>query len=134
MLRRWIKETFGLSYLDELRLYIALGVVRDKMIPAIKAFFMDPTAASRYIRSAIWALYAAYTTGMLPAALLQTKTGWYIAQFLPALAFMIGAGEKNQSAGVLKAIANDPMVSVTAANVETADAARLKGETTPPGM
>ena len=109
-LREYLEETFGLTKLDELRLYVAWGVVRDKMIPAFKRFFTDETAFTGYMRAGIWALYAAYTSGMLPGAIMDTKLSWYVAQFLPTIAFMIRAGDKNQSPGEIKQIANDPFV------------------------
>lgn len=75
------------------------------MIPAIKEFFTDETAFVRIIRSGVWALYAAYTTGMLPQALTSTKLGWYVVQFLPAVAFMLGAGDKTPP--VVKSLATN---------------------------
>lgn len=93
-LRKWAEETFGLGYLDEFRLFVAWGVVRDKMIPAIKAFFWDETVFVRITRAGIMALSVAINTGQIPGVS-TTKWGWYLAQSLPVLALFFGAGDKN---------------------------------------
>lgn len=64
------------------------------MIPAIKAFFWDETAFIRYSRAALYFLYVAVSQGLVPG-LSDTKIGWWLAQFLPVVALMLGAGQKN---------------------------------------
>src|SRR5262249_26031654 len=66
---------------------------REEVIPYIKAFFWDETAFRRYMRAAIYILFVCLQFSQ--NSLTATKWGWWIVQFMPVLAFLIGAGDKN---------------------------------------
>lgn len=90
LLRKWAEEIFGLSYLDEARLWMAWPVVRDKMIPWFRNLLWDETSFVRYTRAGIMALSVAITTGQVPW-LSNSKYGWWLAQAMPVLALWMGS-------------------------------------------
>lgn len=76
------------------------------MITVIRKFLWDETAFIRYSRAGLYLLYVSVAQGLVPG-LSDTKAGWWIAQFLPVIALMLGAGEKNRSPEEIKSIAHD---------------------------
>lgn len=75
------------------------------MITFVKSFLWDETAFIRYSRAMIYGLSVAITQGMIPG--LSGTKFWWVAQFLPVLALMLGAGDKNRTPAESKAIAHD---------------------------
>ncbi len=92
------------------------------MIPAIKAFFTDETVFIRFCRAIIAYLGFALHDGSIPY--LNGPGAWWAGPVITMFAFMLGAGDRNQTPGVIKAMANDPSTPVTRKDIETADAAK----------
>lgn len=98
-IRHAAEDMFGLSYMDELRLFLAWGVVKGKVapvvIPAIKAFFWDPTVFVRLTRAFLAWFSIELGRGDVPWA--NGPRAWWVSPLVMALAFMFGAGDKTPS-------------------------------------
>lgn len=133
-LRRKAEDAFGFSYLDEWKLWMALGVIQRKVVPVVKPFLQnlwnDPAAFRAALRGLVALISGLIVNGVIVFPV-GSKFAWYASIFTGAAALMFPAGETNQSPGVIKATANDPTITVTSKDVKVAEAAK---DTHPPGI
>jgi hypothetical protein len=78
------------------------------VITLIKRFLWDETAFVRYMRAILAGLGMAMHSGMIPIASLSGTKAWWIGPALVMLAFIFGAGDRNQSPAEIRQIIREP--------------------------
>lgn len=94
-LRKQAEETFDLSYLDELQLWLAYRVIRKrkaKMLELVHSFLYDRTFFVRIVRALLAWLGVELSRGTIPY--FDGAKAYWLGPLLVSFAFMLGAGDR----------------------------------------